>query len=76
MRPAQRTIPMYMVLKTSVTGTRLSQMLHFFFTSPLQMILTTSGSNGRLNRLLMRGNAAILGNRLPTHPPPAVDGFH
>ena len=31
---------------------------------------------GRLGLLLQRGNAAILGNRLPTHPPPAVDGFH
>ena len=31
---------------------------------------------GRLRLLLQRGNAAILGNRLPTHPPPAVDGFH
>ena len=31
---------------------------------------------GRLGLLLQRGNAAILGNRLPTHPIPAVDGFH
>ena len=31
---------------------------------------------GRLGLLLQRGNAAILGNRLPTHPHPAVDGFH
>ena len=31
---------------------------------------------GRLGLLLQHGNAAILGNRLPTHPPPAVDGFH
>ena len=29
---------------------------------------------GRLGILLQRGNAAILGNRLPTHPAPAVDG--
>ena len=31
---------------------------------------------GRLGLLLQRGNAAILGNRLPSHPPPEVDGFH
>ena len=31
---------------------------------------------GRLGLLLQRGNAAILGNRLPTHAPPPVDGFH
>ena len=29
---------------------------------------------GRLGILLQRGNAAILGNRLPTFPAPAVDG--
>ena len=31
---------------------------------------------GRLGLLLQRGNAAILGNRLPTHPAPPVDGFN
>ena len=30
---------------------------------------------GRLAVLLQRGNAAILGNRVPTHPAPQVDGF-
>ena len=29
---------------------------------------------GRLGILLQRGNAAILGNRVPTHPPPGIDG--
>ena len=30
---------------------------------------------GRLAVLLQRGNAAILGNRVPTHPHPNVDGI-
>ena len=29
---------------------------------------------GRLGVLLQRGNAAILGNRIPSFPPPHVDG--
>ena len=29
---------------------------------------------GRLSVLLMRGNAALLLNRVPSHPPPQVDG--
>ena len=29
---------------------------------------------GRLSILLQRGNAAILGNRVPTHPAPHIDG--
>ena len=31
---------------------------------------------GRLGILLQRGNAAILGNRIPNFPPPQVDGIH
>ena len=31
---------------------------------------------GRLAILLQRGNAAILGNRIPNFPPPQVDGLH
>ena len=31
---------------------------------------------GRLGLLLQRGNAAILGNRLPTHPHPTVGGLY
>ena len=30
---------------------------------------------GRLGILLQRGNAAILGNRVPTHPEPSVNGI-
>ena len=30
---------------------------------------------GRLGILLQRGNAAILGNRVPDHPHPNVDGI-
>ena len=30
---------------------------------------------GRLGMLLQRGNAAILGNRVPSHPHPRVDGI-
>ena len=30
---------------------------------------------GRLGILLQRGNAAILGNRVPTHPTPEVNGI-
>ena len=30
----------------------------------------------RLGILLQRGNAAILGNRIPNFPPPQVDGIH
>ena len=30
---------------------------------------------GRLGMLLQRGNAAILGNRVPSHPHPSVDGI-
>ena len=32
-------------------------------------------TRGRLAMLLQRGNAAILGNRVPTHPHPSVDGL-
>ena len=31
---------------------------------------------GRLGVLLLRGNAAILGNRVPTFPGPTIDGTH
>ena len=31
---------------------------------------------GRLGVLLQRGNAAILGNRVPTFPGPTIDGTH
>ena len=31
---------------------------------------------GRLGILLQRGNAAILGNRIPNFPPPQVDGLN
>ena len=31
---------------------------------------------GRLAILLQRGNAAILGNRVPNFLPPQVDGLH
>ena len=31
---------------------------------------------GRLAILLQRGNAAILGNRIPNFPPPQIDGLH
>ena len=31
---------------------------------------------GRLAILLQRGNAVILGNRVPNFPPPQVDGLH
>ena len=30
---------------------------------------------GRLGILLQRGNAAILANRVPTYPEPAIDGI-
>ena len=30
---------------------------------------------GRLAMLLQKGNAAILGNRVPTHPNPNIDGL-
>ena len=30
---------------------------------------------GRLGILLQRGNAAILGNRVPTYPEPTIDGI-
>ena len=31
---------------------------------------------GKLGMLLQRGNAAILANRVPTFPAPAIDGQH
>ena len=31
---------------------------------------------GKLGMLLQRGNAAILANRVPTFPAPAIDGRH
>ena len=31
---------------------------------------------GRLEILLLRGNAALLGNRIPNHPAPNIDDIH
>ena len=31
---------------------------------------------GKLGMLLQRGNAAILANRVPAFPAPAIDGMH
>ena len=31
---------------------------------------------GRLETLLLRGNAAILGNRIPNYPAPNIDDIH